>query len=325
MKTVLALFVRGWQAKRNEASYVTVPAPIDHDRLFKELLETFFAEFVELFFPEVYQAIDLTHLNFYQQEIFTDVTVGEKHVVDLLAETRLKGEEGLILIHVENQAYVQKDFAERMFVYFARLYQKFRCPILPIAVFSYGAIREEPDSFQLGFPFLDVLRFRFYKLELTKRNWRDYIQGENPVAAALLSKMGYRAEEKVQVKMEFMRMLARMQLDPARMTLLMGFFETYLRLNEAEEDEFQAKMEKLELEEVSKLMEITTSWHEKGRAEGRIEGQIEIMMWLAKKRFGEVPSDLEREIRSLPEDRLRALRDALLNAANIEELRALMR
>ena len=41
---------------------MTSVAPIDHDRLFKELLETFFAEFVALFFPEVHQAIDLTHL-----------------------------------------------------------------------------------------------------------------------------------------------------------------------------------------------------------------------------------------------------------------------
>jgi len=32
---------------------------IDHDRLFKELLETFFAEFMELFFPEASRAIDL--------------------------------------------------------------------------------------------------------------------------------------------------------------------------------------------------------------------------------------------------------------------------
>jgi hypothetical protein len=39
---------------------------IDHDRLFKELLETFFAEFMQLFFPGAYQAIDFTHLKFLQ-------------------------------------------------------------------------------------------------------------------------------------------------------------------------------------------------------------------------------------------------------------------
>jgi hypothetical protein len=48
------------------------------------------------------------------------------------------------------------------------------------------------------------------------------------VAAALLSKMGFKPGEKVKVKLEFMRMLVWMNLDPARMELLAGFFETYL-------------------------------------------------------------------------------------------------
>ena len=47
---------------------------IDHDRLFKELLETFFVEFVELFFPEADEAMDLEHIKFLQQELFTDVS-----------------------------------------------------------------------------------------------------------------------------------------------------------------------------------------------------------------------------------------------------------
>ena len=318
---MLVLFVRGGQVKRNEASYVTVPAPIDHDRLFKELLETFFAEFVELFFPDAYQAIDLTHLHFLQQEVFTDVTVGEKHVVDLLAKTKLKGEEGLILIHVENQAYVQQDFAERMFIYFSRLYRTHRCRILPIAVFSYDTTHEEPNSFRLAFPFLDVLQFCFYKLELKKRNWRDYIQSNNPAAAALLSKMGYSQEEKVRVKIEFMRMLTRMRLDPARMKLLIGFFETYLKLNETEENEFEAELNMLEPKEASKVIELTTTWHERGR----VEGQIELMLRQARRRFGQVPADLEQEIRSLPKERIGSLGEALLDVASIEELRALMR
>lgn len=31
---------------------------IDHDRLFKELISTFFIEFIELFFPEVLKYLD---------------------------------------------------------------------------------------------------------------------------------------------------------------------------------------------------------------------------------------------------------------------------
>lgn len=98
-------------------------------------------------------------------------------------ETQLKNEPGLILVHVEPQAYVQKNFNERMIIYFSRLYEKYRRRILPVAVFSYDRIHDEPDSFELRLPFLDVLNFRFYKLELKKLNWREYIQSDNPVAA----------------------------------------------------------------------------------------------------------------------------------------------
>jgi predicted transposase/invertase (TIGR01784 family) len=70
-------------------------------------------------------------------------------------------------------------------------------------------------------------------------------------------------------------MLTRMQLDPARMTLLAGFFETYLKLNAHEEQILDTEIRKLNTEEVQKMMEITTSWHEKGRVEGRTEGILE--------------------------------------------------
>jgi predicted transposase/invertase (TIGR01784 family) len=87
--------------------------------------------------------------------------------------------------------------------------------------------------------------------------------------------MGYRPEEKVQLKLEFLRMLTKMSLDPARMTLLTGFFETYLKLNKNEEQSLEHELSKLPAEEANKMMEITTSWHEKGRMAGFSEGEAE--------------------------------------------------
>ncbi len=43
------------------------------------------------------------------------MTAGEKYRVDLLVETKLKGEDSLIIVHIENQSYVQPSFPERMF------------------------------------------------------------------------------------------------------------------------------------------------------------------------------------------------------------------
>lgn len=76
--------------------------PIDHDRLFKELLSTFFVDFVELFLPDLHRDLDPASLVFLDKEVFTDVTSGERHVADLVARARCRGLESFFLVHVEN-------------------------------------------------------------------------------------------------------------------------------------------------------------------------------------------------------------------------------
>jgi hypothetical protein len=65
---------------------------IDHDRLFKELLSTFFIEFLELFLPQLASAIERDSIVFQPQEYFADLTTGETKVIDLLASVRLAGQ-----------------------------------------------------------------------------------------------------------------------------------------------------------------------------------------------------------------------------------------
>ncbi len=118
-------------------SPVIVDESVSHDQNFKELISTFFMEFLELFLPELAATIDPTSVTFLQQEYFVDLVEGEEKIVDLLAEVKLAGEEATILIHLEPQSSAQTIFPQRLFFYFARLYQKHLKPIYPIAVFSY--------------------------------------------------------------------------------------------------------------------------------------------------------------------------------------------
>lgn len=111
--------------------------------------------------------------------------------------------ETAIIVHIEPQGYRQTDFNKRIFQYYSLLCNKLSKPIVPIAVFSYEENRSEKEGFVVAFPDLHVLTFRFKKLELRKKNWREYIKSDNPVAAALLSKMDYTEKEKVQVKLAF--------------------------------------------------------------------------------------------------------------------------
>ncbi|WP_163151471.1 Rpn family recombination-promoting nuclease/putative transposase [Anoxybacillus sp. MB8] len=237
---------------------------IDHDRLFKELIQTFFEEFIVLFFPAMHEHIDFRHVSFLSEELFTDVTAGEKYRVDLLVETKLKGEDGLVIVHIENQSYVQPSFPERMFIYFSRLLEKYRKPIVPIAVFSYDTIRDEPATFTLQFPFGHVLDFRFFTLELRKQNWRNYIRQDNPIAAALLSKMGYTESERVELKKQFLRMLVRLELDEAKQRLLFGFFETCVKRSDEEERKPRSEVNEMETKEKEQVLELMISYERQG-------------------------------------------------------------
>ena len=306
---------------------------IDHDRLFKELIRIYFKEFILLFFPQVYETIDFTHIVFLSEEVFTDVIVGDKRKVDLLIETKLKGEPALIIIHIESQAKWQKKFSERMFIYFSRLFEKYRRRIIPIAIFSYNEVRDEPDSFQLTFPFKEVLNFQYYTIELRKNNWRDYLKQDNPIAAALLSKMGYTKEERVQVKKEFLRMLVRLELDPARMHLITGFFDTYLILNDIEERQLQEEIQMLNPEEEEKIMELKTNWEKsaelrgelRGKLEGKLEGERTILIKFIKAQFGTASKEIIEQIASLTNIELvDSLTDQLFSVFRIEEARKLV-
>lgn len=88
---------------------------IGHDQAFKELISTFFMEFLELFLPEFAATIDPTSVTFLQQEYFIDLVEGEEKIVDLLAEVKLAGEEATILIHLEPQSTAQTIFPQRLF------------------------------------------------------------------------------------------------------------------------------------------------------------------------------------------------------------------
>jgi hypothetical protein len=112
---------------------------IDHDRIFKELIKTFFLEFVELFLPDVYAEPERDSLEFLDKEVFTDVTSGEKHEADLIVKERFRGQPWFF--HVEAQAGNKKQppFPQRMFTYFARLHEGHGLPVYPVVIFSYDS------------------------------------------------------------------------------------------------------------------------------------------------------------------------------------------
>ena len=141
----------------------------DHDGLFKELLRTFFAEFVAAFLPNMAQYLEPDSIEFLDKELIRDIAARRKHTVDILVKARFRGEETFFLVHVENQAKTEADFPERMFDYFSWLRAKYRLPIYPVVIFSFAEPqRPEPNRFRVDFPGERVLNFRYKVIQLNR-------------------------------------------------------------------------------------------------------------------------------------------------------------
>src|SRR5690625_6321669 len=92
--------------------------------------------------------------------------------------------------------------------------------------------------------------------------------------------MGYKEEEKIQVKKEFLRLLVKMELDPARTRFIHDFFEQYLKLNEEEEAILMKEIS--QLDNAHEFTKLPNSWEEKGKKEGREEGKKEVALEMLK-------------------------------------------
>ncbi|MGC1306115.1 MAG: DUF4351 domain-containing protein [Phormidesmis sp.] len=301
---------------------------IDHDRLFKELLSTFFVEFLALFLPEVVEYIEPESITFLDKEIFTDVTAGDKYETDLLAQVQFRGEPSFFLIHVENQATSKAAFGKRMFRYFARLFEKHDCQVYPIVVFSYDQPKVlASNEFRVDFPDFSVLRFNYRVIQLNQLNWRDFIDRPNPVASALMAKMKIEPEDRPKVKVECLRLLTKLQLDPAKMQLISGFFDTYLKLAPEEESAFNIEINRTEPQEQEKIMQIMNDWTRKGLEQGRQEGRQEgrqaverIVLRMVTKELGTLPLDVQTQLKGLSEQQIDRLFDCLPSFGTVEAL-----
>ena len=234
-----------------------------------------------------------------------------------MAKVRFRGEESFFLIHTEHQSEARGDFSKRMFRYFARLYEKHALPVYPIALFSYDVPQRPETTFhRVDFPDFRVLEFNYRVIQLNRLNWRDFLRYQNPVASALMAKMKIAPEDRPRVKAECLRLMATLQLDRARMKLISGFVDTYLRLNAEEETIFRTDINTIEPSDREEVMEIVTSWE----LQGRQQEALSLILRLLNRRFGGIAPDLEAKIRNLSTEKLEDLGEALLDFSEVADL-----
>jgi len=294
---------------------------IDHDAIFKQLLTAFFVEFLDLFAPEVLALLDRASLTFLDKESFGDLVDPERREADLVVQAQLAGQTAYLIVHLEHQAQEDAAIHRRMFRYFARLYDRYDVPIYPIVLCSYLTPRTPvADRHQVAVGSFAVVDFRYQTVQLNRLDWRSYARNPNPLASALMARMRVASKERVQVKLACLRLLAGQPLDHRRRRLLGQFIDIYLPLNARQARDLEQELQAVQPEERRPIMEMLSSWEIKGRAEGRAEGQRDIVIRQLQRKLGLLPEALLARVEALPSEQFADLGEALLDFAATDDL-----
>jgi predicted transposase YdaD len=300
-----------------------------HDAHLKQLLRTFFREFLQAFVPEVGRELKPGSIEFLDKELLR--TAGHKprmRVVDLVAKVAFRDQPGFVLVHVEHQSSRRAEVRRRMFAYAGRLMEEHGLPVYPILLTSYDRPRDkEPDRYVVEARGLKVVDFRFRVVQLNRLNWRDFLRTRNPAATALMAKMKIAPADRPKVRVQILRLLTQLRLDRRKLDLVAGFVDTYLSLTSKDFVAFRRELDRIEdRQQKHKVMELITQWERKGRKEGRQEGRQEgeltVLARQLKRRFGALPIPLEQRIKALSLKELESLAEALLDFEKLEDLEA---
>lgn len=164
----------------------------DYDSSWKAILERYFPQFLEFFFPQIYAEIDWERgwefLDKELQQVVRDAELGKRLVDKLVKVWRKDGTETFVLIHLEVQGQVDLRFAERMFEYHYRLRDRYNLPVVNLAVLADERQNWRPTHLeyslwgcQVSFDF-PVVKLLDYKSQLSTLE-----QCTNPFAVVVIA------------------------------------------------------------------------------------------------------------------------------------------
>lgn len=123
----------------------------DYDTPWKEVIMHHFPEFMAFYFPSAHAAIDWSQPHIFLDQEFAaltrDAELGKRLLDKLVSVNLINGDEQWVLVHLEIQGWHDLDFAERLFVYNYRVYDRYRRPVASLALLTDDSKRWRPDSF----------------------------------------------------------------------------------------------------------------------------------------------------------------------------------
>ena len=311
------------------------PAADDYDSPWKDVLEHAFPEFMAYYFPEAHAQIDwaLGHefKNTELRQVVRDAELGRRLADALVQVTLTSGEQRWIYIHIEVQGQRDADFAQRMFTYNYRLFDRYACPIASLAVLADDDDGWKPDHY--GFEVLGCkhhFQFPVVKLSELADQTEALDTHRNPftlVTAAHLRTRQTRhdPEARYQAKRTLVRLLYQHGWERQRILDLFAVLDWMMRLPDRLEQKLWQDIAAIEGE--SKMRYVTSVERlaiqrgiQQGEQRGAQKGEAAVIQRLLTKRFGSLNAETLTRLQTAPCEQLESWAENLLDAATLDEV-----
>jgi hypothetical protein len=162
-----------------------------NDTLWKGILEPFFYDFLSLVDPKLAATIDTNmEITFMDKELIPHRPFAgnkfEQKIVDKLVKLyTVAGNKEYIILHLEVQDQYRKNFNERMYRYFNRLYDRYKTPITALAIFTEPNNIERDNVFKINCCGTS-LRYTFNTYKIALQDDNVLMQHNNPFALVVL-------------------------------------------------------------------------------------------------------------------------------------------
>ena len=295
----------------------------DYDSPWKDILEAYFQQAIEFFFPKTAAIINwqVPHefLDKEFQAISNDAEQGKRYADKLVKVRCLNGEEKWLYIHVEVQGQPEEEFALRMFTYNFRIFDRYKQSAISLAILCDSDKKWHPNTYSFSYDDT-VLYFKFGTVKLLKyqRRWKELEASNNVFATVVMAHLRTQqtlkeAKQRKHWKFSLIRRLYDLGLSEQDIRKLYKFIDWVMILPRGLENEFWEDFQKFEQER--KMTYITSV-----ERIGYERGKLETILQLLNKLLGEVSQENCATIESLTLEQLNALCEALLNFTSTDDL-----
>ncbi|GAX38414.1 Rpn family recombination-promoting nuclease/putative transposase [Nodularia sp. NIES-3585] len=164
----------------------------DYDGAWKEGVEQYFEAFLTFFFPEIQAEIDWTRgyefLDQELQQLMRESEVGKQFVDKLIKVWLNDGKETWLLVHLEIQSQVDPNFAQRMFSYHYRIFDRYNQEVVSLAILGDNQANWRPQEYSYGrWGCRLSLQFPIVKLLDYEAHWLELEQSDSPFAVLVMA------------------------------------------------------------------------------------------------------------------------------------------